>query len=169
VLFYRLMATGIAVAMLGGCASGSRALVREEPRNAVPGFVLAGVWEGSLVATTTDAPVSFPVNLRLTIQDREARVYTRDSPDSPWEEQGLPGGFVFDVNGTNAVIYANRAGRIPTPEGSRWFETYLVAATVKSPDQLLVHWLRMVTNLDTAVDDPDRAGTSAGDGVLMRK
>lgn len=167
----RCLAGAAALALLIGCAPKPYQLVRPEPRNAVPGFVLDGTWEGSLTASTTDAkgaPLTFPVHLRVKIHGGKALVYARDSPDLPWKKCA-PEGFVLDAYGTNAVIYANRAGRIDTPEGSRWFETYLVAASVRAPNELQVHWMRMITNLDVPPDDWERSGASAGDGVLLRK
>lgn len=152
------------------CAPAANQMIKPVPANEVPGYVLGGTWEGPLVASTTDSnglPVSFKFDLKIEIAGRGARVYVRKYVGETWQEQAVPDGFVFNAMGTNAVIYANRAGRTP-PDGSRWFETYLVAASVKSPDQLLVHWMRMVTNLDTPVDDPDHAGTSSADGVLSR-
>lgn len=168
---WRWLAAATSLALLIACAPRAYQLVRPEPRNAVPGFVLDGTWEGSLIASTTGeagAPITFPVHLRVKIRGGKARVYARDSADLPWKECA-PEGFVLDAYGTNAVIYANRAGRIDTPEGSRWFETYLVAASVRAPNELQVHWMRMVTNLDVPADSWERSGTSAGDGVLLRK
>lgn len=168
---FRPVAAGLVIALLAGCASGPYQFVRPEPRNEVPDFILFGTWEGPLTATTTDAKgdlVRTPFRLRVQLRENGARVYVQEPGDSRWKEQ-YPDGFVLDAYGTNAVIYANRAGKVPTPEGSRWFETYLVAASVRSPGELLVHWMRMVTNLDTGADDADRAGTTTADGVLLRK
>jgi len=157
----------MATALLVGCASVPSQVTVE-----TRGGVLAGTWEGSIVATTTDekgAPISFPVSIKLTIDGQDAHIYVRNGNGGIWLDQGQSDRFVLDARGTNAVIYSNRAGRIRTPDGSRWFETYLVAVTVKNADQLLVQWLRMVNNVDTSVDDPDHAGISAGQGVLDRK
>jgi hypothetical protein len=133
--------------------------------------VFDGNWQGDFTASTDDhkgGRISFPVNLQLKIHGRQARVFVREPSAQAWAEQGSEDPFLFEARGSVGVIYANRAGRIPTPAGSRWFETYLVAVTVKAPGRLLVHWMRMVTNIDTAVDDPDHAAVSAGDGVLER-
>lgn len=153
-----------AAALSAGCASAPQHSMQSSTD-------LNGTWEGSFTASTSDdngGRILFPLNLRLTIKGRDVHVFVRDAAKDPWAEQGLSDPFKFDAVGTAGVIYSNRAGRIPTPEGSRWFETYLVAVTAKSPKQLLVHWMRMVTNIDTRVDDPDHAGVSAGDGVLEK-
>jgi hypothetical protein len=103
----------------------------------------------------------------LVIGGGTARVFVKDD-DGSWAEQGAPGDFTIDVLGTNAVIYMLHAGRIQTPQGSRWFETYLVMATMPNDKQLLVRWVRMVNNVDTPEADPDHAGSSDGEGTLKR-
>jgi hypothetical protein len=154
-------------ALRAGCASSASHVMPASTNGA-----LDGTWEGSFTASTSDdkgGRITFPINLKLTITGKDAHVYVRDTADRSWAELGTPDPFIFDARGTTGVIYANRAGRILTPKGSRWYETYLVAVAAKAPEQLLVHWMRMVTNIDTPVDDPDHAGVSAGDGVLERK
>jgi hypothetical protein len=84
---------------------------------------------------------------------------------STWDEI-LPGQFNVDFLGTNALIYIVHAGRIPTPAGSKWFETYIVAVTARTSNTLLVRWVRCVNNIDTKPDDPDRAFTVDGEGIL---
>lgn len=154
----------VAVVLCAGCASELRT-EKGDPS-------IDGAWQGVFSASTTDekgALISFPVHLRLIINGGTAQVYARDSAEAPWVEQDDDQPYVVDVRGPNALIYANRAGQAPGPEGSRWYEVYLVLVTLKSTDQLLVHWVRMVNNVDTAIDHPDHAGVSAGDGILTRR
>ena len=150
-------------ALLGnlcGCASGLRS---PEPRDF---GVLAGTWQGSFKAlspTVAGAAVSTDINLRLVFAHGKAHVFTKEK--SAWDEI-LPGEFNVDFLGTNALIYIVHAGKIPTPSGSKWFETYLVAVTAQTSSRLLVRWVRSVNNTDTKADDPDRAFTVDGEGML---
>jgi hypothetical protein len=157
----------VALVVLAGCASSPAPTEAD-----VASTGLRGAWEGVFAASTTDSdnrPVSFPVDMRLVVDGESARVFTRNSATHPWEEQGLPGPFEVRALGTNAIVFQNRAGRIPVVNGGRWYETYLLVVTSASPDRLLVHWLRAVNNVDTALDDPDRAGFASGEGALLRK
>ncbi len=155
----------LVAASLAGCVS-----THPTPESRSERTVFSGIWEGSFSGTTTDShgsPVSFPVDLRLVFEGDTVRVFAR-SDSGEWQEQGVPGSFTMDVLGTNAVIYMLHAGRIPTPHGSRWFETYLIASTAVNDTHMLVRWIRAVSNVDTSEDDPDHAGFSSGEGVLNR-
>jgi hypothetical protein len=169
VSIWRVIPAFIAAALIG-CASVAQ---KSEIDYGVATFY--GTWEGSFLATTTDstgAVINFPVNLRLSVKKGDVRVFVRDDVEHPWQGVGgsrnLDVAFSMESLGTNAIVHMLHAGRIRTPKGSRWFETYLLALTVETNRKLLVHWLRMVHNVDTAEDDPDHAGDSDGDGVLLK-
>jgi hypothetical protein len=147
------------------CACVPHSNVRTPER--APDFgVLSGIWQGSFqaVSLTPNGPaIPSQINLRLVFAGGKAQVFTREK--TTWDEI-LPGQFSVDFLGTNALIYIVHAGRIPTPAGSRWFETYIVAVTARTSNTLLVRWVRCVNNIDTKPDDPDRAFTVDGEGIL---
>jgi hypothetical protein len=155
-------------ALLGNlCACASHYDLRS-PESRKDFGVLAGIWQGSFQALSpTPAGPAIPteINLRLIFKHGKAQVFTKEN--SRWNEV-LPGQFNVDSLGTNALIYKVHAGRIPTPSGSKWFETYMVAVTAQTSSKLLVRWVRCVNNIDTRPDDPDRAFTVDGEGILYK-
>jgi hypothetical protein len=130
--------------------------------------ILEGSWEGSFEAvspTPEGHSISSQVTIRLTFHNGSVRVFSGQG--GAWEEVA-PNRFKVEFIGTNALVYLVHAGQIPTPDGSRWFETYLIAVAARTEDSLLGHWARVVNHPDVAPDDPDRAFTVAGDLVFRR-
>lgn len=166
-----IVRTIVIVAVLSlGCYTSARALVPVTPQQEQhQDFgVLEGTWEGAF-ETRSPTPeghtVSSQVAIRLVLEDGVARIFAGQG--GLWKEVE-PGRFTVEFLGTNALIYLVHAGKIPTPEGSRWFEIYLLAVAAKTDDSLLGRWVRVVNHLDTAPNDPNRTFTVDGEVTLKK-
>lgn len=159
----------IAIATSAFAVSGCASVRTSTTRESVPVLgILSGMWEGSFIAespTLNCTSIPSTIVLRLVLEQGAARVFVNE--ESTWKEIE-PRRFKVEVLGTNALIYIVHAGKIPTAVGSRWFETYLVAATAQNKEKLLIRWLRVVTNIDVSPDDPDRSFTVDGEGILTK-
>jgi hypothetical protein len=66
---------------------------------------------------------------------------------------------------TNAVATAIDSGN---DEDGSWVETWSFVMTLKSPDKMIVHWTRVVNNMDMPVDLKASKFSAAGMGELNR-
>jgi hypothetical protein len=66
---------------------------------------------------------------------------------------------------TNAVATAMDSGN---DEDGSWVETWSFVMTLKGPDKMIVHWTRVVNNLDMPVDAKASKFSAAGMGELVR-
>jgi hypothetical protein len=77
-----------------------------------------------------------------------------------------PGQFRLFKLGTNAVGISLGTGR---DEDGTWVETWSFAMTLKDPDHMIVHWTRVVNNIDMPVTKKGSKFSSVGMGELVRK
>lgn len=76
-----------------------------------------------------------------------------------------PGMFRFARLATNAVAVSLGSGN---DEDGTWVETWSFAMTLKDRDHMLVHWTRIVNNLDMPKEKKVSKFSSAGMGELVR-
>jgi hypothetical protein len=72
---------------------------------------------------------------------------------------------LFTRLATNAVATAIDSGN---DEDGSWVETWSFVMTLKSPDKMIVHWTRVVNNMDMPVDVKGSKFSAAGMGELNR-
>jgi hypothetical protein len=72
---------------------------------------------------------------------------------------------LFTRLATNAVATAMDSGN---DEDGSWVETWSFVMTLKGPDKMIVHWTRVVNNLDMPADAKASKFSAAGMGELVR-
>ena len=75
------------------------------------------------------------------------------------------GKFRFVRLATNAVAVSLDNGN---DEDGTWVETWSFAMTLKDPDHMIVHWTRIVNNIDMPRDKKGSKFSSVGMGELVR-
>jgi hypothetical protein len=76
-----------------------------------------------------------------------------------------PGGFRFSRLSTNAVAVSIATGE---DEDGTWVETWSFVMTLKDPNHMMVHWTRVVNNLDLPAEKKGSKFSSVGMGELVR-
>jgi hypothetical protein len=107
--------------------------------------------------------VTKDMQIRLVLSHGMARVFMLET--AGWEEK-KPGHLRMESFGPNAIISSIDDGR--TPNGGPWVETWIVAITARTNDELLMRWVRLVNNTETPLSNPDSKYTFDGEGILMR-
>lgn len=74
--------------------------------------------------------------------------------------------FQFVRLATNAVAVSLKSGN---DEDGTWVETTSVVMTLKDPDHMIVHWTRVVNNIDMPKDMHGSKFSSVGMGELVRE
>ena len=75
------------------------------------------------------------------------------------------GKFRFTRLATNAVAVSLDSGN---DDDGVWVETWSFVMTLKDPDHMIVHWTRLVNNLDMPKDNKGSKFSSVGMGELVR-
>jgi len=76
-----------------------------------------------------------------------------------------PGQFLLLKLATNAVAISLGTGK---DEDGTWVETWSFAMTLKDPNHMIIHWSRIVNNLDMPVGKKASKFSSVGMGELTR-
>jgi hypothetical protein len=76
-----------------------------------------------------------------------------------------PGKFQFIRLATNAIAISLNSG---LDEDGTWVETWSFAMTLTDPDHMLVHWTRIVNNVDLPRHEKGSKFSSVGMGELLR-
>jgi len=76
-----------------------------------------------------------------------------------------PGQFRLFTLATNAVAISLGTGK---DEDGTWVETWSFAMTLKDPNHMIVHWTRIVNNVDMPVGTKGSKFSSVGMGELAR-
>lgn len=76
-----------------------------------------------------------------------------------------PDKFQFVSLATNAVAIMLNTGN---DEDGTWVETWSFAMTLTDPDHMMVHWARIVNNIDMSKSEKGSKFSSAGMGELTR-
>jgi hypothetical protein len=76
-----------------------------------------------------------------------------------------PGKFQFVRLATNAVAISLDSGN---DEDGTWVETWSFAMTLKDPDHMIVHWTRIVNNIDMPLEKKGSKFSSVGMGEFVR-
>lgn len=121
---------------------------------------LNGLWEGSLIADASEAPLY----LRLYITDNNVKVWLVDSGE--WVE-AKPGIFQIHKLLCNAVIYSTDFG-VGDVEDDVWVESWAILATLRTSNELLVTWSRMVNNVNMPIDEASSKFSSQLMGSMKR-
>jgi hypothetical protein len=122
---------------------------------------LNGKWEGTLALKS---PRTGPLVLRLMFDDPAIRVFAKNSIAGEWTEI-MQGHFRGAGFGGNAVIDGTHSGK---DEDGKWVETWVLAATCKSENDLLVEFIRMVNNIDLPSSMQRKVFSYGATGVLQR-
>jgi hypothetical protein len=124
---------------------------------------LDGHWKGELSTTGRHVrgnPEEREFSVRLKVRGNTASVYLLE--EGTWNEV-KPKLFTVARQGPNAVIYAIQSGG-----NGGWVETWAFAVTLRSNDELLVGWLRVVNNLALPLSDPESKYGFSANGTLRR-
>jgi hypothetical protein len=127
---------------------------------------MSGEFESQFTAVspaTGAENVTKAIQIRLLLSHGLARVFMLES--AGWEEK-KPGRLRMEALGPNAIISSIDDGR--TPNGGPWVETWIVAITARTNDELLMRWVRLVNNTEAPLSNPDSKYTFDGEGVLKR-
>ena len=147
---------------LSGCAT-----TMQRPGSPSDGSCNAvkGAWEGTLSVhseTTNDSAVHDEVTLRLAFTGEQPKVYLVER--GTWMES-KPGSFRARCLGPSAVVHAIDSAR--DADGT-WVETWVLAVTVRDPEELMARWIRMVNNVDLPLTNRSSKFGSEGVGILRR-
>ena len=130
-----------------------------------------GVWTGTVKCLHD--PGIWPedecdIGLRLAIADKIIRVRettrSRNGKETPSDLD--PAKFRFAALGTNAVAISMDTG---ADEDGTWVETWSFVMTLKDPDHMIVHWNRVVNNVDVPASSKGSKFSIAGMGELARE
>jgi hypothetical protein len=77
-----------------------------------------------------------------------------------------PGRFKFVRSATNAIAISIESG---IDEDGTWVETWSFAMTLSDPNHMIVHWTRIVNNIDMPVEKKGSKFSSVGMGELTRE
>jgi hypothetical protein len=108
------------------------------------------------------------IGFTLEIDGKDFRVHqrVRSKNGQVTTSEVKPGAFSFSRLATNAVAVSMASSE---DEDGTWVETWSFVMTLQDPDHMIVHWTRVVNNVDMP---PDRKGSkfsSVGMGVLARR
>jgi hypothetical protein len=140
--------------LIGACA---------DPVSAVPGESSSGLngsWAGSIPIHHGDGQgEDLDLKLNLT-QNDEVELWLIDAGN--WIE-AKPGKFRVSRLKSNAVIYATDSA-----EDGTWVESWALVVTLRTPDELLVVWSRVVNNVHVPLTSEHSKFTSQAAGILKR-
>ncbi len=129
-----------------------------------------GVWTGTVKCLHD--PGIWPdddcdIGLRLDIADKVLRIRetTRSRKGQETPSDLDPAKFRFAVLGTNAVAVSMDSG---SDEDGTWVETWSFVMTLKDPDHMIVHWNRVVNNVDLPASAKGSKFSIVGMGELSR-
>jgi hypothetical protein len=107
------------------------------------------------------------ISLTFDIQGKDFRVRqtVRSKKGAVTKSAINPGRFSFTRLATNAVAVSIEQG---ADEDGAWVETWNFVITLKDPDHMIVHWTRVVNNLDMPAEKKGSKFSSVGMGVLVR-
>jgi hypothetical protein len=142
--------------LIGACA---------DPVSAVPGessSELNGSWAGSIPIQQGDGKgENLDLKLDLTQNDK-VELWLIDAGN--WVE-AKPGKFRVSRHKSNAVIYATDSAE--NGDGT-WVESWALVVTLRTPDELLVVWSRVVNNVHVPLTSEHSKFTSQAAGILKR-
>jgi hypothetical protein len=107
------------------------------------------------------------IGLRFKIQGNSILVWQviRSKKGEEAESEVNPGKFRFLRLATNAVAIDIESGN---DEDGTWIETWSFAMTLKDSDHMIVHWTRVVNNIDMPLAKKASKFSSVGMGELTR-
>jgi hypothetical protein len=107
------------------------------------------------------------IGLGFAIHGKDFRVRqtVRSKNGAVTESEINPGRFSFTRLATNAVAVSIEQG---ADEDGAWVETWNFVMTLKDPDHMIVHWTRVVNNLDMPAEKKGSKFSSVGMGMLVR-
>jgi hypothetical protein len=124
---------------------------------------LDGTWVGELTPISgpglSPPPRHFGV-IRLEIDGLNVRVFSDD-------REPKPGLFTINRHGSNAVITAIQADP-GAPVGASWVETWTFIVTVGDPSTLIVNYVRVVNNNQSAMTEDGARFSQIRTGQLRR-
>lgn len=164
----------ISIALMSGamlsaalpCAQAGRAAQSTQLRAAS----YDGTWNGAVKCLydpglwpedECDIGLSFDIKgkdfrVRQTVRSKKGEVTTSEVN---------PGRFGLTRLATNAVAVSIEQGE---DEDGTWVETWTFTMTLKDANHMIVHWTRVVNNLDIPADKKGSKFSSVGMGVLVR-
>ena len=76
-----------------------------------------------------------------------------------------PARFQFTILGTNALVTSLDSG---SDEDGKWVESWSFVTTLKDPDHMILHWTRVVNNVDLPANAKGSKFSIVGMGELTR-
>lgn len=150
---FRAFVLSLMLIVLGACATVAPKIGKSDSR-------LDGWWDGTI--KKTDEGPDNDLQLRLAINGDQIRVWVVHS--GQWIE-AKPGSFRISRYMSNAVIYAMDSGE---DDDGTWVESWGLLVTLRSPDELLITWSRLVNNIDAPLDHEFSKFSVQASGVLSR-
>lgn len=150
-LAFRALALSFMLIVMGACATGASQAGKLDSR-------LDGWWDGTIKKTDLEDDL----RLRLAINGNQVKVWVVHN--GQWIE-AKPGSFRIDRYMSNAVIYATDSGE---DDDGTWVESWGLLVTLRSSDELLITWSRLVNNIDTPLDREYSKFSAQASGVLHR-
>jgi hypothetical protein len=107
------------------------------------------------------------IGLTFDIQGKDFRVRqtVRSKKGEVTASEISPGRFSFTRLATNAVAVSIEQGR---DEDGTWVETWNFVMTLQDANHMVVHWTRVVNNLDIPADKKGSKFSSVAMGILVR-
>jgi hypothetical protein len=103
-----------------------------------------------------------PMQVRLDLDHVIPRMWSMQ--EGHWVEV-KPGAFKIDRHQGNAMMYAIDSGG---DQDGTWVETWALNMTLRSSQELLVEWTRVVSNVNLPSSSKDRSFSQHTSGVLTR-
>jgi hypothetical protein len=129
-----------------------------------------GIWNGTIQCLYD--PGLWPedecdIGLSFEIKGNAFRAWqaVRSKKGEVTRSEVNPGRFSFSRLATNAVAVSTEAGN---DEDGTWVETWSFVMTLKDPNHMIVHWTRVVNNIDLPAEKNGSKFSSVGMGVLTR-
>jgi hypothetical protein len=167
-------ALAIAVAMTPASAINSEKDLKAGMSSDLPGLRSAsydGKWSGTVKCLYD--PGLWPedecdIGLTLDIRDHElsVRQTVRNRNGKETTSEINPGQFRLYRLATNAIAASMESGK---DDDGTWVETWNFVMTLTDANHMLVHWTRVVNNLDMPKDKKGSKFSSVGMGQLQRQ
>ncbi len=107
--------------------------------------------------------VNFTFNIHGSSISVEQTIFSKNGKET--KSAVKPGGFKFYRLATNAIAFSMDSGK---DEDGTWVETWSFVMTLLDANHMIVHWTRVVNNIDMPIREKGSKFSSVGMGELVR-